>query len=139
MFNAVKLKADAPVLDGIVVKQVGKEDELKQLKSELAALYRKISAELKPCDAEEAARAKVVTPTKDNGEPLDPPELIGLPLGSAKNPNHRRSRKRWWPSRYSYISQPHLVEKYLFFNYNESVIISDSGRILLIELFNKGD
>ncbi len=46
---------------------------MKQLKSELAALDRKITAELKPSDAEEAARAKVVTPTKDNGEPLDEP------------------------------------------------------------------
>ena len=31
---------------------------------QLAALDRKITAELKPSDAEEAARAKVVTPTK---------------------------------------------------------------------------
>ncbi len=60
-------------MEGIVAKQWGKEEELKQLKSELAALDRKITAELKPSDAEEAARAKVVTPTKGNGEPLDEP------------------------------------------------------------------
>ena len=56
-----------------MAKQWGKEEELKQLKSELVALDRKITAELKPSDAEEAARAKVVTPTKGNGEPLDEP------------------------------------------------------------------
>lgn len=60
-------------MEGIVAKQWGKEDELKQLKSDLAALDRKITAELKPSDAEEAARAKVVSPTKGNGEPLDEP------------------------------------------------------------------
>ena len=71
--RTAKLKADVPILEGIVAKQWGKEEELKQLKSELAALDRKITAELKPSDAEEAARAKVVTPTKGNGEPLDEP------------------------------------------------------------------
>ena len=72
-----KLKADLPVLQGIVAKEWGKESELKQLKSELAALDRKITAELKPSDAEEAARAKVVTPTKGNGVPLDSPAQSG--------------------------------------------------------------
>ncbi len=71
--RTAKLKADVPTLEGIVAKQWGKEEELKQLKSELASLDRKITAELKPSDAEEAARAKVVTPTKGNGEPLDEP------------------------------------------------------------------
>ena len=71
--RTAKLKADVPILEGIVAKQWGKEEELKQLKSELAALDRKITAELKPSDAEEAARAKVVTPTKGNEEPLDEP------------------------------------------------------------------
>ncbi|MEZ3560161.1 MAG: hypothetical protein K1V94_00715, partial [Duncaniella dubosii] len=71
--RTAKLKADVPILEGIVAKQWGKEEELKQLKTELAALDRKITAELKPNDAEEAARAKVVTPTKGNGEPLDEP------------------------------------------------------------------
>lgn len=49
------------------------------MKSDLAALDHKISAELKPSDAEEAARTKVVTPTKGNGEPLDPPEQTQSP------------------------------------------------------------
>lgn len=46
--RTAKLKADVPQLEAIVTKQWGKEDELKQLKSELAALDRKISAELAP-------------------------------------------------------------------------------------------
>ncbi len=46
--RTAKLKADVPQLESIVIKQWGKEDELKQLKSELAALDRKISAELAP-------------------------------------------------------------------------------------------
>ncbi len=46
--RTAKLKADVPVLEGIVAKTWGKEGELKQLKSELAALDRKIAAELAP-------------------------------------------------------------------------------------------
>jgi len=46
--RTAKLKADVPTLEGIVSKTWGKEDELKALKSELAALDRKITAELAP-------------------------------------------------------------------------------------------
>ena len=46
--RTAKLKADVPQLEAIVSKQWGKEDELKQLKSELAALDRKITAALAP-------------------------------------------------------------------------------------------
>ncbi|MCM1141725.1 MAG: DNA methylase, partial [Muribaculum sp.] len=46
--RTAKLKADVPILEGIVAKTWGKEDELKQLKSDLAALDRKIAAELAP-------------------------------------------------------------------------------------------
>ena len=46
--RTAKLKADVPILEGIVSKTWGKEDELKQLKSDLAALDRKITAELAP-------------------------------------------------------------------------------------------
>ena len=46
--RTAKLKADVPVLEGIVAKTWGKEDELKALKSELAVLDRKITAELAP-------------------------------------------------------------------------------------------
>ena len=46
--RTAKLKADVPVLEGIVAKVWGKESELKQLKSDLAALDRKITAQLAP-------------------------------------------------------------------------------------------
>ncbi len=46
--RTAKLKADVPILEGIMAKTWGKEDELKQLKSELASLDRKIAAELAP-------------------------------------------------------------------------------------------
>jgi len=46
--RTAKLKADVPQLEAIILKTWGKEHELKQLKSELAALDRKITAELAP-------------------------------------------------------------------------------------------
>lgn len=46
--RTAKLKADVPILEGIMAKTWGKEDELKQLKSELATLDRKIATELAP-------------------------------------------------------------------------------------------
>ena len=46
--RTAKLKVDVPILEGIMAKTWGKEDELKQLKSELASLDRKIAAELAP-------------------------------------------------------------------------------------------
>ena len=46
--RTAKLKADVPILEGIVAKVWGKESELKQLKSDLAALDRKITAQLAP-------------------------------------------------------------------------------------------
>ncbi len=46
--RTARLKADVPQLEAIVAKQWGKEEELRGLKSELAALDRKITAELAP-------------------------------------------------------------------------------------------
>ena len=46
--RTAKLKGDVPQLEAIISKTWGKEDELKQFKSELAALDRKITAELAP-------------------------------------------------------------------------------------------
>lgn len=46
--RTAKLKADVPQLEAIISKSWGKEDELKQLKSDLAALDRKITSELAP-------------------------------------------------------------------------------------------
>ena len=68
--RTARLKADVPQLEAIIAKTWGKEDELKQLKSELAALDRKITAELAPKkeeqDGEENKQVNTVdTPTTD--------------------------------------------------------------------------
>ena len=76
--RTAKLKADVPMLEGIVSKTWGKEEELKALKSELAALDRKITAELAPKhdekDGEEVKRdeqpqqsQQVKTPAQSSG------------------------------------------------------------------------
>ena len=80
--RTAKLKADVPVLEGIVAKTWGKEDELKALKSELAALDRKITAQLAPKkeeqDGEESKQVNTVeAPTTDTkksmvAEPTNP-------------------------------------------------------------------
>ena len=46
--RTARLKADVPQLEAIVAKKWGKEEELKQLKSDLAVLDRKITTELAP-------------------------------------------------------------------------------------------
>ena len=46
--RTAKLRANVPQLEAIISKSWGKEDELKQLKSDLAALDRKITAALAP-------------------------------------------------------------------------------------------
>ncbi len=46
--RTARLKADVPQLEAIIAKQWGKEEELKGLKSDLAALDRKITAALAP-------------------------------------------------------------------------------------------
>ena len=76
--RTAKLKADVPQLEAIISKPWGKEDELKQLKSDLAALDRKITAALAPKkeeqDGEEVKRDnqsqqshQVEAPTQSNG------------------------------------------------------------------------
>ncbi len=80
--RTAKLKADVPQLEAIVAKQWGKEDELKQLKSDLAALDRKITAALAPKkeeqDGEESKQVNTVeAPTTDTkksmvAEPTNP-------------------------------------------------------------------
>ena len=82
--RTARLKADVPQLEAIVAKTWGKEDELKQLKSELAALDRKITAALAPKkeeqDGEENNQVNTVevpTQTSDSkksmvAEPVNP-------------------------------------------------------------------
>ena len=76
--RTAKLKADVPQLEAIISKSWGKEDELKQLKSDLAALDRKITAELASKhdekDGEEVKREeqpqqtqRVEAPAQSNG------------------------------------------------------------------------
>ena len=79
--RTARLKTDVPQLEAIIAKTWGKEDELKQLKSELAALDRKITAALAPQkeeqDGEENKQVNTVdTPTTDTkksmvAEPAD--------------------------------------------------------------------
>ena len=51
--RAAKMRSDIPQLEGIIAKTWGKEEELKSLKSDLAALDRKITAELAPKSEEQ--------------------------------------------------------------------------------------
>ena len=57
------MRKDVPLLEAIIAKPWGKEDELKALKSELAVLDRKITAELAPKhdekDGEEVKREEM--------------------------------------------------------------------------------
>lgn len=56
-----KLKADVLNLEAITLKSWGKEDELKQLKSNLAALDRTITAELAPKHDEQDGEALLLS------------------------------------------------------------------------------
>lgn len=71
--RTAKLKADVPILEGIMAKTWGKEDELKQLKSELAALDRKIAAELAPKhDEKDREEVKPDTQQQQPGKVVEP-------------------------------------------------------------------
>jgi N12 class adenine-specific DNA methylase len=72
--RTAKLRADVPQLEAIISKSWGKEEELKQLKSDLAALDRKITAALAPKkeerDGEEIKQdehQRVEAPVQSNG------------------------------------------------------------------------
>lgn len=72
--RTAKLKADVPILEGIMAKTWGKEDELKQLKSELAALDRKIAAELAPKhDEKDGEEVKPDTQRQQSVKVVDTP------------------------------------------------------------------
>ncbi|WP_435868845.1 helicase-related protein [Duncaniella muris] len=75
--RTARLKEDVPVLEAIVDKKWGKEDELKQLKSELAALDRKIATDM----------ARQNNPSND-GEKTEEPKIDEpVAVGAAKSPN----------------------------------------------------
>lgn len=69
--RTAKLKADVPQLEAIISKQWGKEDELKQLKSDLAALDRKITAELSPKHDEKDGEENIQQPEPASTEISD--------------------------------------------------------------------
>ena len=66
--RTAKLKADVPQLEAIIAKPWGKEDELKALKSELAALDRKITAALAPKHEEDDGVENKQQPDANRGE-----------------------------------------------------------------------
>ncbi len=64
-----KLRVDLPTLQAIAARIWGKEDELKALKSELAVLDRKITAELAPKhDEKDGEEIKRDEQTKQSGK-----------------------------------------------------------------------
>ena len=69
--RTAKLKADVPQLEAIIAKPWGKEDELKALKSELAALDRKITAALAPKHEEDDGVENKQQPDANRGEIRD--------------------------------------------------------------------
>ena len=69
--RTAKLKADVPQLEAIIAKPWGKEDELKALKSELAALDRKITAALAPKHEEDDGVENKQQPDANMGEIRD--------------------------------------------------------------------
>ncbi len=71
--RTAKMKADVPILEGIVAKVWGKESELKQLKSDLAALDRKITAQLAPKKEEQDGEENKQQPDTQRVEVRDNP------------------------------------------------------------------
>ena len=69
--RTAKLKADVPQLEAIVTKSWGKEEELKGLKSELAALDRKITAALAPKKEEQDGEENKQQPDSQRVEVRD--------------------------------------------------------------------
>lgn len=97
--RTAKLKADVPILEGIMAKTWGKEDDLKQLKSELAALDRKIAAELAPKHDEkdgEEVKPDIQQPSK----------VVKLPV---KQPT---IKTRWWQNQSQNIQQYSIEESW---------------------------
>ncbi len=92
--RTAKLKADVPILEGIMAKTWGKEDELKQLKSELAALDRKIAAELapkhdekdgeevKPNTQQQPAKVIEAPPSSQSQSADDKKSMVAEPIGN---------------------------------------------------------
>ena len=72
------MRKDVPLLEAIIAKPWGKEDELKALKSELAVLDRKITAELAPKhDEKDGEEVKHDEPTQQSHQVEVPTQSNG--------------------------------------------------------------
>ena len=88
--RTAKLKADVPTLENIVSKTWGKEDELKQLKSDLAALDRKITAELAPKhDEKDGEEVKPVEQPQQSQRVENPAQSSGSKESMVAEPQSR--------------------------------------------------
>ena len=102
--RAEKKRVDVPTLEAIVSRTWGKEDELKQLKSELAALDRKITAALTPKheDTNDGEEIKPAAPqqsanktsTQSSKEQEDKSSLVAEPQHQYKSVSPLRSTFR---------------------------------------------
>lgn len=91
--RTAKLKADVPTLESIVSKTWGKEDELKQLKSDLAALDRKITAELAPKhDEKDGEEVKRNEQPQQSQRVENPAQSSGSKESMVAEPNARYSQ-----------------------------------------------
>ena len=90
--RTAKLKADVPQLEAIVAKQWGKEDELKQLKSDLAALDRKITAALAPKKEEQDGEENKQVNTIDAPVTETKKSMVAEPADIYQHQEHKASR-----------------------------------------------
>ena len=72
-----KISKDIPILQEVVKETWKKEDQFKQLKSDLASLDRKIQLSLKPVKQNEDSNSKDENQTKNQGH--DTNETVGIP------------------------------------------------------------
>ena len=85
-----KMRKDVPLLEAIIAKPWGKEDELKALKSELAVLDRKITAELAPKhDEKDGEEVKREEPTQRVNRDDAPSQSIGSKDSMVAEPQYR--------------------------------------------------
>ena len=111
--RTAKLKADVPILEGIMAKTWGKEDELKQLKSELAALDRKIAAELAPKhDEKDGEEVKPGTQQQQPAKVIEAP-----PSAQSQSTDDKKSMVAEPISKYSSIAAPFVAASMINVNY----------------------
>lgn len=92
--RAEKKRVDVPTLEAIVSRTWGKENELKALKSELAALERKITAELAPKHDETADGEEIKPTAACHQQPANNP--------TPQSPNQQEDKS-------TLVAEPHLI------------------------------